>query len=958
MPPSPHEAAPGAAYRGFRPEIQGLRAIAVLSVLAYHLWPGALPGGYVGVDVFFVVSGYLITGGLFDEAVANGRIGIGAFYARRIRRLLPAATLVLVVAALALAWLPRTRQAAGTAEIIASALQVQNWWLASRAVDYLASADAPGLLTHFWSLAIEEQYYITWPLLLGLALCWPGARRHPRRVFLVMGLGIVLVSLAYSVWLTGTRPALAYFSTFTRAWELGMGGLLAVLLRWREPAAGIRDLLGWAGLAAIAGAMWTFDAGTPFPGAAALWPVLGTMAVLAAGGSARGPSAYGLLKQPLFQYVGGISYSLYLWHWPVIVLHAAVTGRAPGWGDGLVVIAVAIGLAHISKIAVEDRFRGRAPLVRPGRRLPAAGLAAACLVLSVGAALAGPGWRGERWVDEGPGFAPHPGAAALAGEVDAIGAALAPAPEAAARDLPAPYSDGCLASGGSAGACRYGSADASVRIALVGDAEAVQWQPALAALASRNGWRIHLLPSLDCALGRPARAGARDETDLGCDGRLAKLQSALLTGGFRLVLVAQSPDLPVEGAEDEPQRVAALASGLRDFAAPLASAGLPVALVRGVPAVAAGCTDPARLQECRVARAEAMSADDPAAHAAVRLPGAALLDLTDALCAVDRCAGVVGNVVVYRSDGGLTATYARTLAPAFADRLQGLAGLGAVSAPAPAGLVRYENLGVLAERAGRDDPDLYRDDCHADHESVQPDFCLYGDPASPVRVALVGDSHAAQWLPLLQAHAEREGWALYSYTKSACTFSDAVVVLEGREYRACTEWNRNLVAALRDLGPALVVTSQSRGHQAHGARDIEAGRRALADGLRSRWRTLRDAGMRVLVIADTPWMRTDVPDCLAAGPERGDACDTPVAEAFGMPDTILMAMPSSPGVVFADLNPHLCSDAACPAIIGGQVVWRDQHHLTASYARGLAPLLAPALEQALAASLSADRPAP
>lgn len=941
------DAASGRPAQAFRPEIQGLRAIAVLAVLVYHLWPAALPGGYVGVDVFFVVSGYLITGGLFGEAMATGRIAVGAFYARRIRRLLPAATGVLVAAAILLAWLPPTRWQAGSAEIVASAFYVQNWWLAERAVDYLASADAPGLLTHFWSLAIEEQYYIAWPLLLCLALSWPGARSKPRQAFVWLGVGIVLLSLSYSVWLTGTRPALAYFSTFTRAWELGLGGLLAVALRWHPSGSGLRDLLGGVGLVAILASMLVFDGTTAFPGIAALWPVLGTMAVLAAGCSDRRFSAFGLLARPVFQYIGGISYSLYLWHWPVIVLHAALTGRSPDVLEGIAVLVIAGLLAHASKVGIEDRFRSAKAHAQPGWTVPAGALLAACLVLSVGAALAGLGWRDNRLVDDGPGFARHPGAAVLAGEVDAIGESFLPVPEAAGSDLPAPFTDGCLASGGVAASCRYGAADAPIRIALVGDRAAAQWQPTLEVLARHNGWRLDLFANPGCALGVATTDGCREWQ--------AGLETALRTGSFRLALLAQSSRRRIDGVADDESLVEALDSGLQMFAANVVASGTPLALVRGVPDLADACEDSGGLRECSRDRAQALAAYDPILVAAAQLSGVELFDLTDALCGPASCAAVVGNVIVYRDDGYLTATYARSLAQAFATRMQELAGLEAIDVPTPAGLVRYGNLGVLATRAGRDDPDLYRDDCHVDRDSVHPEHCLYGDPDSDVHIALVGDSHAAQWLPPLQAQAEREGWALYSFTKSACSFTDAVVVIEGSEYLSCTEWNRNLLDALRELRPSLVVTSQSRGHQAHGAADAEAGRRMLAEGLLSRWRALREADIPVLVIADTPWMRVHVPDCIAAGPERGDSCDTRLADALGMPDPILLAMQSTPDVVFADLNPHICTQTHCPAFADGEVVWRDQHHLTASYARGLAPVLAPVLRQAIAGAAVAER---
>ena len=204
-------------------EIQGLRAIAVLLVLIFHVWPESIPGGYVGVDVFFVISGSLITGGLLRELERDGHLRLAAFYARRARRLLPAAALVLVVTlAGSLLILPASRWEPIAHEVVASSIYVQNWWLASSAVDYWGADNAASPLQHFWSLSIEEQFYLFWPVAMLMAAGLPFFVLSLRvRLALVMGL-VFLVSIAASVWLTPTNPEQAYFFTHTRAWELAL----------------------------------------------------------------------------------------------------------------------------------------------------------------------------------------------------------------------------------------------------------------------------------------------------------------------------------------------------------------------------------------------------------------------------------------------------------------------------------------------------------------------------------------------------------------------------------------------------------------------------------------------------------------------------------------------------------------------------------------------------------------
>jgi peptidoglycan/LPS O-acetylase OafA/YrhL len=197
-------------------EIQGLRAIAVGSVLLFHIWPSLIPGGYVGVDVFFVISGYLITGLLFREAQATGSISLLAFYARRVRRLLPAATAVLVAVAIFLPLLPRARWQETIHEIVASALYVENWQLARLAVDYLGGENAPSPLQHYWSLSIEEQFYIAWPLIMLGVLAMARRTTDIRRAFFLVLLAIFSVSLVASIVLTASDPVTAYFVTHTR----------------------------------------------------------------------------------------------------------------------------------------------------------------------------------------------------------------------------------------------------------------------------------------------------------------------------------------------------------------------------------------------------------------------------------------------------------------------------------------------------------------------------------------------------------------------------------------------------------------------------------------------------------------------------------------------------------------------------------------------------------------------
>ncbi|MEW1918605.1 acyltransferase family protein [Pseudarthrobacter oxydans] len=347
-----------AVPRTFRPDIEGLRAIAVLLVVLNHAGVPGLHGGYVGVDVFFVVSGFLITGLLLKEAEGSRRISLMGFYARRARRILPAATLVLVATVVASFALIGGTTAARTAEDGQwAALFASNFRSIEQGTDYWAGDLPPSPLQHYWSLAIEEQFYLFWPASI-IAVAAIG-RRFPLRTRLAILLAVTIAaSLAWSVYATTENASAAYFSPLTRIWELAAGAILAVLTPaiMRLPAF-LAAVTGMAGLIAIAAAAVTLDEYTRFPGSAALLPVGGTVLVIIGGTITANRGAELLLRWRPLQWVGKLSYSLYLWHWPVLILAAAALGTELGMATKLAFAAVALALSILTYKYVESPAR-------------------------------------------------------------------------------------------------------------------------------------------------------------------------------------------------------------------------------------------------------------------------------------------------------------------------------------------------------------------------------------------------------------------------------------------------------------------------------------------------------------------------------------------------------------------------------------------------------------------------
>jgi peptidoglycan/LPS O-acetylase OafA/YrhL len=346
---------------GFRPDVQALRAVAVLLVVLNHAHVPGLTGGYIGVDVFFVISGFLITGLLTREQERTGTISILKFYGRRMRRIMPAAALVLIATVVAsYHWLGYIRGAHIAEDAEWSSVFLANFHFASVGTSYLHSTEAPSTLRHFWSLAVEEQFYVVWPalfVLLGLS-----RKVIKSRLMLIVPVGVIIVaSYVFSIVYTGRDATDAYFSPFTRACELAAGALLALLATEtaKMPHA-LRTFLSVAGMAGIVVAAFAFTDDTVFPGAAVAVPVLATCAVIAGGSSA----ADGVYNVKPVQLIGLWSYSLYLWHWPVLIIAEENLGHVPSGWIRLLLVAGSIALAAATYYLIENPIRNAALLRR------------------------------------------------------------------------------------------------------------------------------------------------------------------------------------------------------------------------------------------------------------------------------------------------------------------------------------------------------------------------------------------------------------------------------------------------------------------------------------------------------------------------------------------------------------------------------------------------------------------
>lgn len=643
----------------FRPEIQGLRAWAVMLVFLFHLWPQTLVGGFIGVDVFFVISGYLITGILLREAEKTGTISLKSFYARRIRRLMPAASLVLLASTAMLPLIPRVEWEQNAYHLIASTLYAENWWLAHQAVDYFGAEESPSLVQHYWSLAIEEQFYILWPLVM-LGLCTL-KNKLPFRTLALWGLGLLtLASFACSLWLTESSPRNAYFLTHTRLWELGVGGLLA-LSGYAVASARIRAILLWAGLASIVASAAIIIPTSGFPGWIALFPVLGSVAVLLSRG--EGSGGKWLLNCRPAQFLGDISYAIYLWHWPLIVVWHSQVGELPLWG-ALLILSATIPLAWLTRRYVETYFLTHGRWAVNDRLMYRLGgsLAALCIFAAAGISI-----YIHTYVyltkHAAPSPLDYPGAAVLlSGAVAPAGKEPIPPLWQVKQDKPDVYRKDCHVGyeDDDPVACEYGIPGAETHLVLVGDSHAAQWVPALDEIAQRRGWRLTVFTKSACPL-LPVMVGELEPYQTCYDWGRSVIEWMKRVKPDMVVQAQAARFLAYMPNATEEQRFVATRDALPKLWKEFEDAGIHFIAMRDTPVMHEDPTvclskDP----KCAYPRAQVLR-PDPLEAAAIIDPTVPCLDMTDGICNAKTCDVVVGNVIVWRDYEHMTMTYVRTL---------------------------------------------------------------------------------------------------------------------------------------------------------------------------------------------------------------------------------------------------------------------------------------------------------
>ncbi|MBJ7490069.1 MAG: acyltransferase [Ilumatobacteraceae bacterium] len=681
-----------------RTDIEGLRAIAVLAVLLFHAGVPGVGGGYVGVDVFFVVSGFLITSLLVAEKTNTGTVSLGAFYARRARRILPVSALVAVVTLIASwIWLEPLRLRSLSNDVLAVALFSSNFVFANRGADYLQSALPPSPLQHYWSLAVEEQFYVAWPALVMLVCLGVGTRtvRNVRlRVGVIAGIASVVSFIACMALMNTSQPW-AFFSPHTRAFELAIGALVAVVpIGVSLTVVRMNAALAWCGLAGIIATVMMFSETTTFPGPWALAPVMAT-AFLLRGGNATSWSPDALLRLSPMQWLGSRSYSAYLWHWPVLIIAAAALDKKLSVFEGLVCLMMSLALSEFSYRCVENPVRRNHNIV---------GIRALVLSVSLIAVVSGSAvlaQNNQPTLDGGvaataptlitessttvdsnvstttipvepelPNQSPPVEAIVQAMSATGLPSNITPSLQGAISDMPTIYSNNCHASFSATRPkkCVYGDVTSSTVIGLYGDSHAAQWFPAFEKLAIKRNWKFISYTKRGCPPADiPTYSKVLGKVYKECAPWRENVLQQMVTDGVQTVFIAQFDRL-LSASTRVPMWQKEWRVGLQSTIDQLTAKGITPVLMEDTPYPGQD------VPTCLSRHYTNVQLCNPIISSAFREDMHQMLEDFDAadthvlwtrqwFCTDVGCPTVVGNILVYRDDNHMSVTFASFIAP-------------------------------------------------------------------------------------------------------------------------------------------------------------------------------------------------------------------------------------------------------------------------------------------------------
>jgi peptidoglycan/LPS O-acetylase OafA/YrhL len=955
------------SIRKFRPDIEALRAIAIIVVLIEHA-KLALPGGFIGVDIFFVISGFLITKHLHDEVFKNGSISLKNFYARRILRIFPASMLVLTLTLLgSFLFLSPLQLINYCWDAILSAFSGINYRLAITGTDYFQSTTTPSPFQHFWSLAVEEQFYLIWPLLiLSFAKLFIRNKNKPIQIaesiidplvtlnvktqnqnleivkqkefttfkYAISALLILIitVSLFLSYKISGESQMWAYFSLHTRAWQLAIGGLIAFNL----PLVGkipnkIASVLSWIGFGGLIASLILINKTTIYPGLWALLPTLATALIVIAGTHKTKLSFESFFDWSVVRGIGKISYSLYLIHWPIFVFIFYQLGDNIRITDKIAAVMISVMLSIVSLLLIENPIRFHKAFKNNFKLTYRIGLVMMLIVASIG--------YGVQFVKDRNNSDQKVAIAAInkseadiisklqeAIKTKEISTKLVKPLEQVAKET----GSNCIAvetiSTPSEGQkCRLGDKNAKQTIVLLGDSHANQWTKTIDTIAQNNGYQLIPFTKSGCSM-----------TDIKHFNPLLK-RDYTECYSYRKAVVDEiakiKPDIIVTTElvyqNSTPETYTALIQKLQSMSkqvvrltdTPRPTQNIPECLVKNSKDIQK-CNFYAESGDSKI-YLESKIEDKIAANA-----GAKIIYTNNMFCESETCPPIIDNIVAYNDDSHISETYASYLSNIINRKLfsgqktltQNIIESTKIST-LPNNLVTSINQVSFDTLGGK---------CIDSFEAVTPSpqkVCTLGDTKSSKTIVLLGDSHAQQWIQAVDPIAQRNGYKLITYMKSACSLADIKLWddTNKKDYVECSSWRKEVLDQVEKIKPDIIISSETL----HSNSTVEKYSELML--------RLKSISNHVIKIIDNPKATQIIPECLAKNSNNIQKCSFDPNKAFLYKELADKEVEESKKlqIPLIETLKWFCTDQSCPPIVDNIIVFYDNGHVSSTYSKYL-----------------------
>ncbi len=959
------------SIRKFRPDIEALRAIAITVVVIDHS-KLALRGGFIGVDIFFVISGFLITKHLHDEVLKNGSISLKSFYARRILRIFPASMIVLMLTLLgSFLFLSPLQLINYCWDVILAAFSGINYRLAISGTDYFQSTTTPSPFQHFWSLALEEQFYFIWPvLILILANIFIKNRNQPTIITAtiidplvelkiktenkkleliksqefakfrygtnVLLMIIIAVSLFLSYKVSAESQMWAYFSLHTRAWQLAIGALIAFNLPLLTKIPNkISSVLSWVGFGGIVAALILITEKTVYPGLWALLPTLATALIVVAGTNKTKFSFESFFDWRITRWIGKVSYSLYLIHWPVMVFVFYQLGENIKVTDRIATIMISLILATLSLFLIENPVRFNRELKNNFKLTYQLGLVLIMVVAGSGYAIE----LAKVRINSNQKVA---SAAANKSESDVFGklqeainikelpTKLAKPLEQVAKETGSDcIAVETIATPAEGMKCRLGDKNSKQTIVLIGDSHANQWTKALDSIAQKNNYQLIPFTKSGCSMTNIKHFNPllkRDYTEC------YSYRNAVMTEIARI-----KPDIVITTElvyqNSTPEIYSEFISKLKTSSNQVVRLTDTPRPTQNIPeCLAKNSKD---IQKCNFSIGNDGNKENPKSKEENKIAsniGAKIVYTNNLFCKGGLCPPVIDNMAVYNDDSHISETYASYLSDIMNKKI--FNGQNKLSQ----NIIESTKITTLPDNLVTS-LDLVSNDtlggkCIDSFEAVTPNpdkICTLGDTKSSNTIALIGDSHAQQWIQALDPIAQRNGYKLITYMKPTCSLADIQLYddTNKKDYVECTAWRKEVLLQLEKLKPNIIISSEIL----HPNSTVEKYSELMIK--------LKSISGKVIKIIDNPKATQKIPECLAKNNGNIQKCSYDPSKAFLYKEVVDKEFEESKKLQIPVIETlkWFCTDQTCPPIIDNTIVFYDNGHVSSTYSKYLSDVM-------------------